>query len=152
MRKILILLTLMICNQINAQTGMHISALFEGKIVPKRQMVETRISGKAVSKYKLTFFHSVRFQADEALVSRIEQLAAADFAANSDKVKQRKLENSVMRRNEQGRKTFTQMYELAPRGTTHRFLCFKVVNDTMTVIYLEGWVASLDELKKIFND
>ncbi|MCR5131431.1 MAG: DUF6108 family protein [Prevotella sp.] len=152
MRKILILLTMMICSHVSAQTGMHISALFEGKIVPKRQMVETRISGKAVSKYKLTFFHSVRFKADDDLVKRVDHLAAADFVANSEKFKQREPENSAMRKNEHGRKTFTQMYELAPQGNSHRFLCFKVVNDTMTVIYLEGWITSLDELKKIFND
>ena len=77
----------MVCCQTFAQSGMHISALFEGKIVPMRQMVETRIRGKAISRYKLSYFHSVRFKADEALVKKIDHLAAADFVADSEKRK-----------------------------------------------------------------
>ena len=43
------------------------------------------------------------------------------------------------------------MYELAPHGSMNRYLCYKVVNDLMTVIYMEGTVTSLDELREIFK-
>lgn len=134
-----------------AQTGMHISALFEGKIVPTEQMIETRIRGKAVSQYKLSYFHSVRFKADDALVKRVDHLTAADFVADTEKIKDRELDSSGTARLLSKEKTFTQMYELAPHGNTNRYLCYKVSGELMTVIYLEGTVASLDELKRIFK-
>ena len=135
----------------HAQSGMHISALFEGKIVPAKQMVETRIRGKSISKYKLSFFHSVRFKADEALVKKIDRLTAQDFISDSEKIKDRQPSDMGRGQREKGNTTFTQMYELAPRGSTNRYLCYKVHNDVMTVIYLEGSVSSLEELMKIFQ-
>ena len=157
MKQLLLILITMVCGSVHAQSNMNISDLFEGKVIPASQMVETRIRGKAISQYKLTFFHSVRFKADEALVKRVDQLAAKDFVNDSEKLKDRKPDsrgfyhsNSLKQAN--GRMSFTQMYELAPHGSTNRYLCYKVVNGVMTVIYLEGSVSSLDELKKIFKD
>ena len=157
MKQLLLILITMVCGSVHAQSNMHISDLFEGKVVPASQMVETRIRGKAISQYKLTYFHSVRFKADEALVKRVDHLAVKDFVNDSEKLKDRKPDsrgfyhsNSLKVAN--GKKSFTQMYELAPLGSTNRYLCYKVVDDVMTVIYLEGSVSSLDELKKIFKD
>ena len=140
----------------SAQSGLHINQLFEGKIVPKRQMVETLIRGKAISKYKLSYFHSVRFKADEALVKKIDHLIVRDFVNDSEKLKDRQPDSrgfyhSDSMKKTRGRKLFTQMYELAPHGSTNRYLCYKVVDNVMTVIYLEGTVSSLDELKEIFK-
>lgn len=157
MKQLLLILITMVCGSVHAQSNMNISDLFEGKVVPASQMVETRIRGKAISQYKLTYFHSVRFKADEALVKRVDHLAVKDFVNDSEKLKDRKPDsrgfyhsNSLKVAN--GKKSFTQMYELAPHGSTNRYLCYKVVDDVMTVIYLEGSVSSLDELKKIFKD
>ena len=47
-----------------AQSGLNVSPLFEGKIIPTQRMVETRVKGKMLSKYQLTFFRSVRFKAN----------------------------------------------------------------------------------------
>ena len=157
MKQLLLILITMVCGSVHAQSNMNISDLFEGKVVPASQMVETRIRGKAISQYKLTYFHSVRFKADEALVKRVDHLAVKDFVNDSEKLKDRKPDsrgfyhsNSLKVAN--GKKSFTQMYELEPHGSTNRYLCYKVVDDVMTVIYLEGSVSSLDELKKIFKD
>ena len=151
MKRLLVIVMTMVCCQTFAQSGMHISALFEGKIVPMRQMVETRIRGKAISRYKLSYFHSVRFKADEALVKKVDHLAAADFVADSEKRKDREPSSIGRGQHGKGISTFTQMYELAPHGSTNRYLCYKVVNDLMTVIYMEGTVTSLDELREIFK-
>ena len=48
----------------NAQSGLNIEPLFAGKIIPQQRMVETRVKGKMLSKYQLTFFRSVRFKAN----------------------------------------------------------------------------------------
>ena len=47
-----------------AQSGLNIEPLFAGKIIPQQRMVETRVKGKMLSKYQLTFFRSVRFKAN----------------------------------------------------------------------------------------
>ena len=135
MKRLLVIVMTMVCCQTFAQSGMHISALFEGKIVPMRQMVETRM----------------RFKADEALVKKIDHLAAADFVADSEKRKDREPWSMNRWQHGKGISTITQMYELAPHGSTNRYLCYKVVNDLMTVIYMEGTVTSLDELREIFK-
>ena len=151
MKRLLVIVMTMVCCQTFAQSGMHISALFEGKIVPMRQMVETRIRGKAISRYKLSYFHSVRFKADEVLVKKVDHLAVKDFVDDSEKLKDRKPDSRGFLKAANGKKSFTQMYELAPHGSTNRYLCYKVVNDLMTVIYMEGTVTSLDELREIFK-
>lgn len=152
MKQLVLILMMMMGFSVYAQKEMHISALFEGKIVPSSKMVETRIRGKAISKYKLSFFHSVRFKADDALIKKIDHLTAQDFTADTEKVKNRELANEGRAHIDKDRTSFTQMYELAPNGSTHRYLCYKVRDDVMTVIYLEGTVSSLTELKRIFND
>lgn len=151
MKQLVIILMMMLCHSAYAQKGMHISALFEGKIVPSNQMVETRIRGKAISKYKLSYFHSVRFDADGTLVNKIDHLTAQDFVDDTEKVKSRELASEGKANIGKKGNSFTQMYELAPEGSTHRFLCYKVQDGVMTVIYLEGSVSSLTELKKIFQ-
>ena len=137
----------------SAQSGMRINDLFEGKVVPAENMVKTRIRGKSLSKYKLTFFHSVRFKADETLARRIDHMAAEDFAADSEKFKHREPYSSGTGRVVNKKvAVFTQMYELAPQGNTRRYLCYKKMGDVMTVIYIEGSLTSLEELKKIFKE
>lgn len=153
MKQLTIILLMFICSHAHAQNGLRINELFEGKIVPAEKMVETRIRGKAISKYKLSYFHSVRFQTDDALAKKIDRIATEDFTADSEKFTTREPYSSGTARMDHKKvKTFTQMYELAPRNNTRRYLCYKRVGDIMTVIYLEGSVASLDELKIIFKD
>ncbi|MBQ2215655.1 MAG: hypothetical protein II416_05190, partial [Prevotella sp.] len=91
MKQLVIILMMMLCHSAYAQKGLQISALFEGKIVPSSKMVETRIRGKAISKYKLSYFHSVRFDADGTLVNKIDHLTAQDFVDDTEKVKSREL-------------------------------------------------------------
>ena len=141
--------TLLPCH---AQAGLHINQVFEGKIVPKSQMVETRIRGKAISKYRLSFFHSVRFTCDNETFKRIDHLASQDFVDGTSQFGQTSPQSSGIMHSEGNKKVFTQMYELPRKGATTRYLCYKRRNDLVTVIYLEGSLTSLNELKKILND
>ena len=62
-----------------AQSGLNVSPLFEGKIIPTQRMVETRVKGKMLTKYQLTFFRSVRFQANNKQeINRIHNLIEQD--------------------------------------------------------------------------
>ena len=159
MKQLILILLTMVSSCAYAQTGMHISALFEGKIVPVGKMVETRIRGKSISKYKGSYFHSVRFKTDEALLKKVDRLATADYVADSEKFRDRSLESHASSIDTSGKSSHstrkmdaTLMYELAPHGNTNRFLCYKVKGDVMTVIYMEGTVSSLEELRNIFKD
>ena len=49
----------------HAQQGLSVNSLFQGKVVPRENMVEVRVKGRAISKYGLEFYRSVRFNATE---------------------------------------------------------------------------------------
>ena len=49
----------------HAQQGLNVNALFQGKVVPHEEMVDVRVKGRAISKYKLDFYRSIRFNATE---------------------------------------------------------------------------------------
>ena len=36
----------------HAQQGLNVNALFQGKVVPHEEMVDVRVKGRAISKYK----------------------------------------------------------------------------------------------------
>ena len=55
---------------LHAQQGLNVNELFIGKLVPREQMVEVRVKGRALSKYNLNFYHSIRFKANESNVMR----------------------------------------------------------------------------------
>ena len=62
MKRWMILMMLVSCQMVAlAQKGLHIESLFAGKVVPQERMVETRVRGRSLSKYGLTYFHSLRF-------------------------------------------------------------------------------------------
>ena len=66
-----------------AQSGLNVSPLFEGKIIPTQRMVETRVKGKMLSKYQLTFFRSVRFKANNKQeINRVRNLIELDTKEN----------------------------------------------------------------------
>ena len=66
-----------------AQSGLNVSPLFEGKIIPTQRMVETRVKGKMLSKYQLNFFRSVRFKANNKQeINRVHDLIELDIKKN----------------------------------------------------------------------
>ena len=61
MRKTVIMLLLLTAQLSGwAQTGLHINELFEGRIIPQERMMETRVRGKSIAKYQLTYYRSLR--------------------------------------------------------------------------------------------
>ena len=48
-----------------AQQDLNVSPVFQGKIVPRGEMVDVRAKGRAISKYRLDYYHSIRFKASE---------------------------------------------------------------------------------------
>ena len=81
MKRLVILLAFTACQLFAmAQKELHIGPLFEGKIVPHDQMVETRVRGRSLSKYGLTYFHSLRFEPSTKEEKAIKKLLKEDMA------------------------------------------------------------------------
>jgi len=67
MKRFLIMMTVLLAVTLaEAQTGLKINDLFEGRIIPQEQMIETRVRGKSLAKYQLSFYRSVRFIVGES--------------------------------------------------------------------------------------
>ena len=148
MRQILIIIIswLLTFASAQAQSGLNVASLFEGKIIPQQRMVETRVRGKMLSKYQLSFFRSVMFKADNKqeinrVHNLIEQYIKAfpgfAYAENYSSEKSRSKE--------------TLMLQLPKADTKNRFLCYKRNNEEITVIYMEGTLNSIYKLRELIK-
>ena len=130
----------------NAQSGLNVSPLFEGKVIPQQRMVETRVKGKMLTKYQLTLFRSVRFQANNKQeIMRVHNLIEQDKKQNPGHI------YSENYSSEKSRSKETLMLQLPKHGNQNRFLCYKRNNEEVTVIYMEGSLNSLDTLRELIK-
>jgi hypothetical protein len=130
----------------NAQSGLNIEPLFAGKIIPQQRMVETRVKGKMLSKYQLTLFRSVRFQANNKQeITRVHDLIELDKNKYPSNIYSDNYSSTKSRSKE------TLMLQLSKEGNHNRFLCYKRNNEEVTVIYMEGTLNSLDTLRELIK-
>lgn len=61
-----------------AQQDLNVSPVFQGKIVPRGDMVDVRAKGRAISKYRLDYYHSIRFKASEQQRAMVSDLVEKD--------------------------------------------------------------------------
>ena len=137
----------------SAQAGLKINDLFEGRIIPQEKMVETRVRGKTLAKYQLTYYRSVRLTVAEEEAERLLQLVEADgkghFAAGSDRS-----QKTVFGKEH----SLTFKTQVRKQGDKNCFLCYQAhwrVNATdreVTVIYMEGSVRSLEQLEELLKN
>ena len=130
----------------NAQSGLNIEPLFAGKIIPQQRMVETRVKGKMLSKYQLTFFRSVRFKANNKQeINRVHDLIELDIKKNPGFAYGENYSSKKSHSKE------TYMLQLPKQGSQNRFLCYKRNNEEITVIYMEGTLNSLSTLRELIK-
>ena len=130
----------------NAQSGLNIEPLFAGKIIPQQRMVETRVKGKMLSKYQLTFFRSVRFKANNKQeINRVRDLIELDTKENPGFAYGENYSSKKSHSKE------TYMLQLPKQDNHNRFLCYKRNNEEITVIYMEGTLNSLDTLRELIK-
>ena len=130
----------------NAQSGLNIEPLFAGKIIPQQRMVETRVKGKMLSKYQLTFFRSVRFKANNKQeINRVRDLIELDTKENPGFAYGENYSSKKSHSKE------TYMLQLPKQGSQNRFLCYKRNKEEITVIYMEGTLNSLDTLRELIK-
>ncbi len=130
----------------NAQSGLNIEPLFAGKIIPQQRMVETRVKGKMLSKYQLTFFRSVRFKANNKQeINRVHDLIELDIKKNPGFA----YGENYSSKKSNSKETF--MLQLPKQDNHNRFLCYKRNNEEITVIYMEGTLNSLETLRELIK-
>lgn len=130
----------------NAQSGLNIEPLFAGKIIPQQRMVETRVKGKMLSKYQLTFFRSVRFKANNKQeINRVHDLIELDIKKNPGFA----YGENYSSKKSNSKETF--MLQLPKQGSQNRFLCYKRNKEDITVIYMEGTLNSLSTLRELIK-
>lgn len=122
-----------------AQTGLAVNRVFQGLVVPQKQMVEVKVKGRALSEYRLNFYHSVRFTATKPQKATIDALVAAD----------RRSAKGTEERNA------STILTLPQRGKTNRFLCYLTKQKGRAVVttlaYMEGSVSNIDELRRLIE-
>ena len=130
----------------NAQSGLNIEPLFAGKIIPQQRMVETRVKGKMLSKYQLSLFRSVRFQANNKQeINRVHDLIELDIKKNPGFA----YGENYSSKKSHSKETF--MLQLPKQGSQNRFLCYKRNKEDITVIYMEGTLNSLETLRELIK-
>ncbi|MCH5308273.1 MAG: hypothetical protein J1E58_00310 [Prevotella sp.] len=129
---------------VHAQSGLNINPLFEGKVVRQKQMVETRVKGKMLSKYRLTYFRSVRFEGTKREIERVHQLVELDRRTSAAQ----SAENWFDR---ESHSKETLMMQLSPKDGQNRFLSYRRNGNMVTVVYMEGALDSFDALKEILK-
>ena len=129
-----------------AQSGLNIEPLFAGKIIPQQRMVETRVKGKMLTKYQLTYFRSVRFKANNKQeINRVRDLIELDTKENPGFA----YGENYSSKKSHSKETF--MLQLPKQGNQNRFLCYKRNNEEVTVIYMEGTLNSLETLRELIK-
>lgn len=138
--------SLLPANSALAQTGLKVNELFEGRVIPQERMVETRVRGKSLEKYQLTFYRSLRLKVTHDEAGQLRQLIGQDA--------DRSIDMRTSRKNPHRWDTWTCKLQMASAGNKNRYLCFQEVWNKehdeceVTVIYMEGTVGSLDELEE----
>ena len=129
-----------------AQSGLNIEPLFAGKIIPQQRMVETRVKGKMLTKYQLTYFRSVRFKANNKQeINHVHDLIELDIKKNPGFA----YGENYSSKKSHSKETF--MLQLPKQGNQNSFLCYKRNNEEVTVIYMEGTLNSLETLRELIK-
>ena len=148
MKRVLLIIVawLSIAVTAGAQSGLNIETLFAGKIIPQQPTVETRVKGKMLSKYQLTFFRSVRFKANNKQeINRVRDLIELDTKENPGFAYGENYSSKKSHSKE------TYMLQLPKQGSQNRFLCYKRNKEEITVIYMEGTLNSLSTLRELIK-
>ena len=133
----------------SAQTGLKMNELFQGRIIPQERMIETRVRGKTLEKYQLTYYRSLRMNVTFDENKQIGQLLEQD--------KEISIDMRSYRENPHSWETYTCKMQLPSNNGKNRFLCLQEKWDVrheqceVTVIYMEGTVESLEQLEKLLK-
>lgn len=146
MKKILtcIMALLLFASAAFAQRDLNCYPVFQGKVVPEKQMVVTEVRGSSVAAYKLDYYKGISFQVGEDLAARVASLIEEDAAAAD-----------VRETEKTGTLLTYALIQPKTKGRIHRYLCYQArpVDGQwkVTILYLEG-TATLADLRGMFEN
>ena len=150
MRKTIIMfLMLVACLSATAQTGLKINELFEGRIIPQERMMETRVRGKSIAKYQLSYYRSLRLNVTSQEAGQLRALLGKDAEQSVDM--------RTSRKNPHRWDTWTCKLQMPSAAGKNRYVCYQEQFDKqhekceLTVIYMEGSVDSLEKLEELLK-
>lgn len=127
----------------SAQRDLKSFPVFQGKVVPGRQMVTTEVRGASMATYQLDYFRGVSFQVGEELARRVSALVEADADAAK-----------ILETEKNGNLLTYALVKPASKGKSNRYLCYQARpvggEWKITLLYLEG-PATLEDLRAMFE-
>lgn len=126
-----------------AQRGLNSYPVFEGKVVPAKQMVLTEVRGGGMATYRLDYYRGISFSADDTLASKVSALVDRDAAA-AESCETEKVGDML---------TYAL---IRPKGSgrINHYLCYQARQEgrlwKMTILYLEG-PATVEDLRNMFE-
>ena len=145
MKKIVLCITLslLFAGAAFAQRDLACYPVFQGKIVPGKQMVVTEVRGGNLVPYKLDYYRGVSFQVDAEMAVKVARLV------DSDALDAKSAETERI-----GEFLTYALLEPQSSGSMNRYLCYQArrVGDKwkVTLLYLEG-PATLEDLRSVFD-
>ncbi len=127
-----------------AQNGLHVEDIFEGKVVPRRQMKETVIRGEKLDPFNLEHFYSVAFAGDETVLQQVSARVLADSDLADDQEVHR----------DGGILTYA-ILTFEGKNRENRYVCYQCMLQEgghygFTLVYMSG-PATLEDLKRLFK-
>ena len=127
----------------SAQGRLQVGAVFDGKVVPAKQMKETFIQGSQLRPYNLKHYRSVSLTGDDAVLAEVSRLVLADAATATDQEVHYQSGNLIY-----------AILTFQGGDGGNRFVCYQCVtkagHHSITLVYMTG-PAMLDDLKKLFK-
>jgi hypothetical protein len=145
MKKLIVMILMLAVGvSAHAQTGLKINSLFEGRIIPQERLVDTRVRGKTLEKYHLSYYRSLRFTVSEEERLRLRKIVDSDSRGHFADIYETN-------------NTYTQKIQVDAQNGKNRFLCYQEQHKgkgglcQVTVIYMEGTVSSLKQLEELLK-
>lgn len=127
--------------------ALELSRIMDGRVVPLERMVTTRVKGRPLKRYKLDYYRSARFTATAA------EENACRKAVNNDR---QQYGGTQWEQRTTGKGKVSLAFMLPRENGRNRFVSYVTQKDgqgryNVILIYMEGSVASLKELKTLIN-
>lgn len=142
----LLLCILLLPLTLAAQRKLHIDDVLDGRYKKNANTTDIVIKGSQLAEFRLTYYHSLMVENDNAIMDAVASAFIADEEAAQDK----ELSHT-------GQRLYYGFYRLEYDGEINRYVFFKdqryapgAKSQCVTLIYMEGH-ASLSFLKKKFK-
>lgn len=139
-RIIIIATMLLLAIGMQAQSDLAVGSVFNKKVIPQKEMIETSVRAPSLSRYKLNLYRSLRFTPSAKDAATVRLLFSQDARQATG--------NYSLKRGRHNRKT---IIGLPQKNGKYRYLALNEHDKEMTLVYMEGSVSSIKELRELLE-